>query len=164
MFMRYHWGLAVGHIYSHDSDPLCGSSGDEESSDHLPKDSQVSNVIEEYEVEEIVSSRLKRGQLEYLVHWKGYSQDDDSWEPEEYVKNAADLVQRFHKDNPEAPNSQNRSSNPNINDADQVESDDSQGSDESNMDALEDEEDEEENTIEDDDENEEEYEEDALAL
>ncbi|EGO22929.1 hypothetical protein SERLADRAFT_350163, partial [Serpula lacrymans var. lacrymans S7.9] len=29
----------------------------------------------EYEVEQILDSRLKRGKLEYLVHWKGYGKE-----------------------------------------------------------------------------------------
>ena len=33
----------------------------------------------QYEVESILDSRMKRGKLQYLVHWKGYSADDDCW-------------------------------------------------------------------------------------
>jgi hypothetical protein len=35
----------------------------------------------EYEVDHIVDSRLKGNRLEYLVHWKGYSDEDRTWEP-----------------------------------------------------------------------------------
>merc|ERR1712141_837018 len=36
---------------------------------------------EEYEVEEIVEKRMKKGKAEYLIKWKGWSHDDDTWEP-----------------------------------------------------------------------------------
>jgi len=58
---------------------------------------------EEWEVEEIRDSRLKRGKLEYLVRWKGYGNEEDSWEPEENVGNAKDKLRDFYKANPSAP-------------------------------------------------------------
>jgi len=37
---------------------------------------------EEYEVETIVSKRLRKGKAEYLVKWKGWEDpDDNTWEP-----------------------------------------------------------------------------------
>ena len=51
----------------------------------------------EYEVENIVNHRF-HGQtrvLQYLVHWKGYPDADDSWEPAEQV-HAPVLVARYH--------------------------------------------------------------------
>ena len=34
-----------------------------------------------YEVEHIVAKRMVRGDVQYLIHWKGYDAKDDSWEP-----------------------------------------------------------------------------------
>jgi hypothetical protein len=55
-----------------------------------------------YEVAKILDSRLHRGQLQYLVHWKGYGPEDNTWEPEHHV-HAPRLVAKFHQENPSAP-------------------------------------------------------------
>jgi hypothetical protein len=58
---------------------------------------------EEYEVEQVLDSR-RHGcgkNLQYLLKWRGYSQAHDSWEPAEQV-HAPELVDRFHRENPEA--------------------------------------------------------------
>jgi hypothetical protein len=38
-----------------------------------------------YDVERIVDHRGVPGNLEYFVAWKGYSQDDWTWEPERHI-------------------------------------------------------------------------------
>ena len=52
---------------------------------------------EEYEVEQIINHRHygKCRQLQYLIHWKGYSAADDTWEPTDQV-HADDLVRSYH--------------------------------------------------------------------
>src|ERR1700721_3476074 len=96
MVMRYHWGLAVGHIYSHGaSEPLHESSDAEEGSDSNLTNGPIINGVDEYEVERIVASRMRRRQLEYLVHWKGSSQAYDTWEPEKNSKNSPHLFGGF---------------------------------------------------------------------
>ena len=57
----------------------------------------------EYEVEEVLDSRLKCGKLEYLVKWSGYTEDHNTWEPEDNCENSRDLIEDFHKKNPSAP-------------------------------------------------------------
>jgi len=37
----------------------------------------------EYHVENIRTSELRKGRVWYLVSWKGYGPDDDTWEPYE---------------------------------------------------------------------------------
>ena len=56
----------------------------------------------EYKVEEVLDSRLKQGKLEYLVKWSGYTEDHNTWEPEENCENSRDLIEDFHKKNPSA--------------------------------------------------------------
>jgi hypothetical protein len=51
---------------------------------------------EEYKVEEILNSRRKHYQLQYLIKWKGYSAAHNSWEPKRNI-HAKDLIEKFHK-------------------------------------------------------------------
>ena len=51
----------------------------------------------EWEIEEILDSRIYHGQLQYLVRWLGYPPSDDSWLPATEMKNASDLVRGFHE-------------------------------------------------------------------
>ncbi|KAJ1300322.1 hypothetical protein OPQ81_005143 [Rhizoctonia solani] len=57
---------------------------------------------EEYIVERILDSRLKRKHLEYLVKWKGYGPEDNTWEPKRHLSNASRKVEEFHHLHPEA--------------------------------------------------------------
>ena len=42
----------------------------------------------EYEVEQVLSKKKKRGKIIYLVKWLGYPDHENSWEPAENLKNA----------------------------------------------------------------------------
>ena len=56
---------------------------------------------DEYEVDEIIDSRKSRGgKMFYKVKWKGYGPHEWSWEPENHVEHAKDLVEKFHQQNP----------------------------------------------------------------
>ena len=57
---------------------------------------------EEYKVEFIIDSHYKGWYLEYLVHWKGWSETDWTWEPVSHLDNAADAVHEFHTSHPSA--------------------------------------------------------------
>lgn len=58
---------------------------------------------QEYEVEEVLDSRIRRGQLEYLVHWQGYPISERTWEPTSNLSNAPLKVQDFHRQHPNKP-------------------------------------------------------------
>jgi Chromo (CHRromatin Organisation MOdifier) domain len=63
----------------------------------------VVNDEPEYEVEDILDSKLVRRRLFYLVKWKGYSDIDNYWEPAANLKNTPILVKRFHSRYPTKP-------------------------------------------------------------
>ncbi|MBW0561328.1 hypothetical protein O181_101043 [Austropuccinia psidii MF-1] len=60
---------------------------------------------EQWEVSQILDSKLKRGKLWYLVEWKGFSQDSErsTWEPTENLNNCLELVEEFHSLYPDKP-------------------------------------------------------------
>ncbi|XP_034489625.1 M-phase phosphoprotein 8 [Drosophila innubila] len=50
----------------------------------------------EFEVEAIIGHKTKRGESFFLVRWKGYGKDADSWEPEAEL-NCDDLIEEYRK-------------------------------------------------------------------
>ena len=57
---------------------------------------------EEWEVEEILDSRWHRKRFQFLVKWKGFSREHNSWEAASDVK-APDLVAEYYQKHPAAP-------------------------------------------------------------
>jgi len=56
----------------------------------------------EWEVEEILDSRWHRRRFQYLIKWKGYGREHNSWESASEVS-APELTAEFHRKHPEAP-------------------------------------------------------------
>lgn len=57
----------------------------------------------EYEVEEILDSKIVRKKLKYLVKWLGYELEDSTWEPLENLANCPELIKKFHELHPNKP-------------------------------------------------------------
>ena len=57
----------------------------------------------EYEVREVLDSRIVRGRLEYYVDWEGYTAEEWTWEPAENLSGAPDLTAEFHRRYPQRP-------------------------------------------------------------
>jgi len=51
----------------------------------------------EYEVEEILDRQERRGKTKYLVKWKGYMAEENTWEGLENLKNAMEKIEEFEK-------------------------------------------------------------------
>jgi len=59
---------------------------------------------QEYVIEKIKTTEIKGGQVKYLVSWKGYGPDEDTWEHYENLKDGGEhLVRQFNLDNPHKP-------------------------------------------------------------
>jgi len=59
---------------------------------------------QEYVIEKIKITEIKPGQVKYLVSWKGYGPDEDTWEPYENLKDGGEhVVRQIHLDNPHKP-------------------------------------------------------------
>ncbi|KAF8755117.1 hypothetical protein RHS01_05431 [Rhizoctonia solani] len=52
---------------------------------------------EEYKVEQILDSKRQQGKWFYLIKWKGYGPEDNSWEPEELLEHSQEEINRFNK-------------------------------------------------------------------
>ena len=57
----------------------------------------------EYEVEEVLDSRMRRGVLQYLAKWVGYPREENSWVTKRNLRNAKRKMQEFHRQFPAAP-------------------------------------------------------------
>ena len=52
----------------------------------------------EYKVEKILSKRKRYGKVEYLVRWKGYMAEEDTWEKEGNLGNAREAVEDYKRE------------------------------------------------------------------
>jgi len=66
--------LSSGQTVAAPPDPISGRQS------RPPPDPVLVDGEEEYEVEVVINSRMFRGWLQYLVQWKGYSYEHNSWE------------------------------------------------------------------------------------
>ena len=53
---------------------------------------------EEFEVEKILNKRKIRGRDKFLVRWKGYMAEADTWEDRGNLKNTGKLVEEFERE------------------------------------------------------------------
>ncbi|XP_058524401.1 chromodomain Y-like protein isoform X2 [Ochotona princeps] len=72
-----------------------GSSGGQQ----LPTSSTDQQPAADHRiVERIVDKRKnKKGKTEYLVRWKGYDSEDDTWEPEQHLVNCEEYIHDFNR-------------------------------------------------------------------
>jgi len=52
----------------------------------------------EFEVEKILNKRIVKGKKKFLVRWKGYMVEEDTWENRENLENAKELVEEFERE------------------------------------------------------------------
>ena len=93
-------------LVSHNSLSMVDPSGGEDEETEIkpeshakkPKlDTGVDKLDEKsYEIEEILDQRVHKGKQEYFVHWKNYSKDEATWEPQENFDGQV-AINRFWK-------------------------------------------------------------------
>ena len=64
----------------------------------IPPNPVIIEGKEEFEVEKILNKRMVRGKEKFLVRWKGYMAEEDTWESRENLENAKELVEEFERE------------------------------------------------------------------
>jgi hypothetical protein len=67
-----------------------------------PPSTEINHDVE-YEVKEILDSRIQYRCLEYFIHWKDYGISERTWEPSFNCQNAFDKIREFHRRYPSKP-------------------------------------------------------------
>ena len=53
--------------------------------------------VEEWEIEKILNKKKIRGVVKYLIWWKGFTAEGDTWERRENLKNVEELIEEFEQ-------------------------------------------------------------------
>ncbi|KAI4471626.1 chromobox protein [Holotrichia oblita] len=69
------------------------------------ENSDTDNV--QHEVEAVVDEKMIRGVKHYLIRWKGYTEEFDTWESEGTV-NCPELIKQFHANRRSSTNSKSK--------------------------------------------------------
>jgi len=49
-------------------------------------------------VKQILNKRKVRGKDKYLVHWKGFTVESDTWEGRENLENTKEAIEEFERE------------------------------------------------------------------
>lgn len=94
--MKIHPVFHISLLTPHTVDTIPGRT-------QIPPPPIVVDDEDEWEVEKVLNSRFRYRKLQYLVKWKGFGEDGNTWEPAENLEHSPDLVSEFHQRFPTAP-------------------------------------------------------------
>ena len=61
----------------------------------MPRKAKAKAKAESFDVEKIVGKRYEGGRNEYRVRWKGFAEDDDTWEPVANLDDAGVAIKEY---------------------------------------------------------------------
>ncbi|KAJ6662366.1 hypothetical protein lerEdw1_012530 [Lerista edwardsae] len=76
--------------------PETGEAGDGQMAAEAAGESEE-DEDDVFEVEKILDWKIEGGKTLYKVRWKGYSPDDDTWEPEAHLEDCKEVLLEFRK-------------------------------------------------------------------
>ena len=69
----------------------------------IPQPPDIVEGEPEYEVKEVLDSKIRGRKLWYFVDWVGYGPEERTWEPVEHLTHAEKLVIAYHQRHPQRP-------------------------------------------------------------
>ena len=69
----------------------------------IPQPPEIIEGEQEYEVKEVLDSKIRGRTLWYFVDWIGYGPEERTWEPAEHLTHAEGLVIAYHQRHPQRP-------------------------------------------------------------
>ncbi|KAJ6834663.1 putative chromo domain-containing protein LHP1 [Iris pallida] len=75
------------------------SSGEEEEEEEEAEEEQQQQLEEGlYEIEELRKKRVRKGQIQYLIKWRGWPESSNTWEPYDSLHSTcADVIEAFEQ-------------------------------------------------------------------
>ncbi|WPJ61332.1 hypothetical protein SMAC4_13444 [Sordaria macrospora] len=64
---------------------------------------QTWNDSDEFITEAILDSKIEDGAIRYLIKWKIYGHESNTWEPAEHLANLKNEIENWHRQNPDRP-------------------------------------------------------------
>ncbi|XP_042423213.1 probable chromo domain-containing protein LHP1 [Zingiber officinale] len=73
--------------------------GEEEGEGELVGEGGEAPKLEDgfYEIEDIRKKRVRKGQIQYLIKWRGWPETANTWEPLENIQTCADIIEVFEE-------------------------------------------------------------------